>query len=531
MGRSRPVVAGVVFAVVAAVTTLAVAAALRDLRAARLTDREVAADAAASVFRDAFQTAEADAGAVAADLGTWDGSPAAEARAVERLRELASDLLVAGAWVVDAGRIIRATDPAHAALLGRVASGEHVEAALRGRSSWSSVVEDPVDGVLQLELATPLAGPAGDPTTGVVVTPLPLTEGPLARRLATLPTPPGTDLEFVAADGAVVPVGRTLDRIERDDPEVVGAVAEGPGAHSYRGEAGVARIGAVADAGGGWSVVLHGPAAAFERRFRDPLLAVGAGTAALAVLGIGTVVSEERRVRRAQAAADRAKRSMLAVAGHELRTPLTVVRGMAQTLHARWDAVPDTQRRELVGGIQRHARTLDHLVERLLYAAQLEAGVAGTVTNRPVEVSPVVEAAVAHHAELSSLHTFAVDAEPGVVASADPKALDQVLFHLLDNAVKYSPSGGAITVTASRSRTGVSIAVDDEGVGLPSETASLFEPFTQREDVDTRTHDEGGVGLGLYIVGTLVRHMGGTVRAQRRPVGARFVVELPAPPD
>jgi signal transduction histidine kinase len=121
-----------------------------------------------------------------------------------------------------------------------------------------------------------------------------------------------------------------------------------------------------------------------------------------------------------------------------------------------------------------------------------------------------------------------VEARPGLPrALADPRALGDVLEHLLDNAVKYSPSGGTVWIRASGGRGAVEIAIEDEGVGLPASTSRIFGPFEQGESVDKRLHDEGGAGLGLFIVRTLVTRMRGAVRAERRsPRGARFVVQL-----
>ena len=132
-------------------------------------------------------------------------------------------------------------------------------------------------------------------------------------------------------------------------------------------------------------------------------------------------------------------------------------------------------------------------------------------------------------APMAPLHEFVVDAEPDETARADTRALDQILDQLVDNAVKYSPSGGTVRVGASRRRGRVEIFVEDDGVGLPSDTRDIFDAFAQGESVEGRVHDEGGVGVGLYIVRTLTEQLGGSVRAERPAKGgARFVVTLRA---
>jgi signal transduction histidine kinase len=134
---------------------------------------------------------------------------------------------------------------------------------------------------------------------------------------------------------------------------------------------------------------------------------------------------------------------------------------------------------------------------------------------------------------LAPLHTFVVEAEPGLVVKADRKAFGQVLDQLVDNAVKYSPSGGVVALRARRRRGRVEVMVEDEGVGLPSDPSRIFEAFTQGEEVNQRTLDEGGIGVGLYIARTLVSGMGGTVSAERRAPepGTRLVVTLIAGPS
>jgi signal transduction histidine kinase len=227
-----------------------------------------------------------------------------------------------------------------------------------------------------------------------------------------------------------------------------------------------------------------------------------------------------------------AKQSFLAIAGHELRTPLTVIKGFTDMLVRRWADVPDETRHGVVETIGHQVRNLEHLVERLLLGAQLEAGVTPSMAHEAVDMGAALESAAAHHRAVAPLHELAVEAEGAGDVWADRKALDRILDNLVENAVKYSPNGGRVLLSGRRAGGRVELAVEDEGIGLPSDLDVIFEKFVQREEVGTRTHDEGGVGLGLYIVRTLVERMGGSVRAERRPLGgARFVVMLRPPPS
>jgi signal transduction histidine kinase len=133
---------------------------------------------------------------------------------------------------------------------------------------------------------------------------------------------------------------------------------------------------------------------------------------------------------------------------------------------------------------------------------------------------------------VAPLHTILVEGDLDAAVVADRKALGQVLDQLVDNAIKYSPSGGLVTLAAHRRGSRVEITVEDEGVGLPSDAARIFEAFAQGEDLDRRTHDEGGVGVGLFIARPLLAGRGGTVRAERRhpEPGTRLVVTLKRAP-
>jgi two-component system cell cycle sensor histidine kinase PleC len=121
---------------------------------------------------------------------------------------------------------------------------------------------------------------------------------------------------------------------------------------------------------------------------------------------------------------------------------------------------------------------------------------------------------------------------PEIAVVGDRQALGQALDQIVDNAVKYSPAGGDVAMRARLRGRRVELTVEDEGVGLPSDHSRIFEPLTQGEEVDGRVHDEGGVGVGLYIARAMVEAMGGTVRAERRTTdaGTRIVVTIVAGP-
>ncbi|MDX6200864.1 MAG: two-component system, OmpR family, phosphate regulon sensor histidine kinase PhoR [Frankiales bacterium] len=228
---------------------------------------------------------------------------------------------------------------------------------------------------------------------------------------------------------------------------------------------------------------------------------------------------------------DEAKDLFLATSGHELRTPLTVIRGFAGTLVARWDDLTDAERQEAVRIIGARADALGVLVDQVLQSSHAEVG-ARRLERLPTHVGPVLAAAATDVGSLSARHAVTVsvaDDLPKVLA--DGQALRTILGHLVDNAVKYSPEGGLIALSADLAEDGVTvrIRVDDEGIGVASEDEErVFERFFQADGGDTRRR--GGFGLGLYIVRRLVLAHDGTVTLSQRPDarrGSRLELCLP----
>jgi signal transduction histidine kinase len=168
------------------------------------------------------------------------------------------------------------------------------------------------------------------------------------------------------------------------------------------------------------------------------------------------------------------------------------------------------------------------IVDALLNVARLDTGDL-QVNLAPTDVGDVVGQVVKSVQEAQNGHRFVVELPPEPLAArADPDKLRQVFSILLDNAVKYSPSGGTVTVGAARKRETVEVRVADEGIGIPhADQDQIFRKFYRGADVETRA-GAGGTGLGLFIARGLVSAMGGRIWVtSREGEGSTFTFELP----
>jgi signal transduction histidine kinase len=218
---------------------------------------------------------------------------------------------------------------------------------------------------------------------------------------------------------------------------------------------------------------------------------------------------------------------LFAEAEHKLKTSLAVISGWASTLDDRWDTLTIEQRRDGVATIRRSADALALQTGRLLEEARAEVA---RQELEPVELdlADILAVTTCTFGGLSVRHRMECDVVRPVAVWADPGGLQQVLGHLIENAVKYSPEGGTVRITARSRLAGgaawAELAVSDEGVGLP-EDVDVFAAFTQGRGARAAV----GVGLGLYIVHNLVEGMGGSITAARNPDrGSTFTVLLPA---
>jgi two-component system, OmpR family, phosphate regulon sensor histidine kinase PhoR len=221
-------------------------------------------------------------------------------------------------------------------------------------------------------------------------------------------------------------------------------------------------------------------------------------------------------------AVEQMKSDFVSTVSVELRTPLTSIYGFAQTLLREDVAFGEAERRTFLEFISRESERLTTIVDALLNVARLDTGDV-TVALEPTDVASVVSEVVSTAGGAANGRTFVADLEAEhVAAQADPEKLRQVLDQLVSNAVKYSPGGGTVTVSARRREDAVEVAVADEGMGIPA---------SERERIFSKFYKAGGgqgTGLGLFIAQGLVREMGGRIWVDSEEGrGSRFAFELP----
>lgn len=233
-----------------------------------------------------------------------------------------------------------------------------------------------------------------------------------------------------------------------------------------------------------------------------------------------------RHAKQAAEAASRAKDEFLAMLGHELRNPLGAIHGAVSVLNLKGKADDETaQLREI---IHRQAAHLARLLDDLLDVTRLATGKM-ELQRRPVDLQTVAEGALRSLAEggKAAQHTISFTGQT-LWVNGDPTRLEQVIFNLLDNGVKYTPPGGRIMITIAVEGDFAVLRIADTGVGMTEEVRSrVFEPFEQARETLDRTR--GGLGLGLTLVKRLVELHGGTVAAQSRGLGhgTEVLVQLP----
>jgi signal transduction histidine kinase len=240
------------------------------------------------------------------------------------------------------------------------------------------------------------------------------------------------------------------------------------------------------------------------------------------------LLAREQAARKEAEAANRAKDEFLATVSHELRTPLNAISGWVQILR-KGNLDPEFVRYGLET-VERNVQVQTRIIEDILDVSRVIRGKL-SLQVEAVDLVPVILAAldaVRLAADARSIRLQAEVENQEVLVSGDPNRLQQVVWNLVSNAIKFTPPGGNVTVRLEQTDSQAEISVADSGKGISAEFLPfVFDRFRQADSTSTRSH--GGLGLGLAIVRHLVEMHGGTVHADSpgEGQGAIFTVSLP----
>ncbi len=233
---------------------------------------------------------------------------------------------------------------------------------------------------------------------------------------------------------------------------------------------------------------------------------------------------------------ERMKSSFVAMASHELRTPLTAIKGFSSTLLEGIDddIYDKNDQKEFLGIVVHECDRLRRLIDDLLNTSRIEAGESLKPNYSRVHLRDLLKKAHMVQQQATTKHTLKLDMDESTPAevNADQDKLDQILTNLLNNAIKYAPNGGDITIHARKDGDDVLIGVEDQGLGIPADHVNkVFEKFHRVNNEDNRKIY--GTGLGLFLVKHLVEqvHLGKIWCESTLGVGSTFWFRFPAEID
>lgn len=251
---------------------------------------------------------------------------------------------------------------------------------------------------------------------------------------------------------------------------------------------------------------------------------------ALQFIGVSIDITERHRAEQALLEADRRKDAFLAMLAHELRNPLAPIRTGLQILRLR--AAADSALQSTLNMMDRQTSHLVRLVDDLLDVSRITRGKLDLQRHALLLTDVLANAVEGSHIFIEARgHELTVDVHPdadGVLVDGDPHRLAQVFSNLLSNSAKYTDSGGRITLTLERENDEAIVKVQDNGIGIPQHALDqVFEIFYQAHSHEARA--DGGLGIGLSLVRTLVQMHNGTVSAYSEGPGSgsTFTVRLP----
>ena len=229
---------------------------------------------------------------------------------------------------------------------------------------------------------------------------------------------------------------------------------------------------------------------------------------------------------------DRMKTAFVSTVSHELRTPLTSIKGFISTLLDDTEGYYDKEtQREFYTIINQECDRLTRLISDLLNVSRIEAGRALDLNLTAVDINEMVTRVLNVQSSYANKHNLLTDVAPNLpTILADEDKVDQILTNLVNNAIKYSPKGGDITVKMVLEGEFIHGSVTDQGMGIPKDhLPKVFERFHRVDNRDTRK--VGGTGIGLFLVQALIESHGGNIWVESEVgVGSTFHFTLPLKP-
>jgi signal transduction histidine kinase len=230
---------------------------------------------------------------------------------------------------------------------------------------------------------------------------------------------------------------------------------------------------------------------------------------------------------------ERMKQQLITIFSHELRTPLTYIYGYVTLLQDSFNALDEQTVNDMLSGVKRGADRLVKLVEDLMLMVRIDSGVVGVeiaLRQEPTNLHTLTGNVVARYEEAARERNVQIVSRvpADLVVSCMSVYAEEAISRLIDNAIKFCKrEGGQVTVDAWVENGRVSVAVQDNGIGIePAHQRVIFERFQQ---IDREVMEQQGIGLGLTIVRELVQLHGGDVQVESQPgEGSTFVVTLPA---
>jgi PAS domain S-box-containing protein len=224
---------------------------------------------------------------------------------------------------------------------------------------------------------------------------------------------------------------------------------------------------------------------------------------------------------------DRMKSDFVSTVSHELRSPLAVIEGFAKTLAEHFDRIDRETQMESIEIILKKSIALEGLIENILDMSRIEEGRLD-VSREPFDIVEVCRVVSEDQERVAELHDLIINSDKEeLVVVADREKTEVALGNLVRNALKFSPEGGAVTVSVKQTDGTAEVSVTDEGIGIaPEQVERVFDRFYQIDSSETRSFP--GSGLGLYIAKELVQSMGGEITVEsEQGRGSTFTFTLP----